>query len=72
MVINALKVFDIVYVMTNGNYNTDVIANQMYKQLFVARDNGRASAIAVVLLLTIIPVMIANINRYRAQAGGRK
>lgn len=72
MAINALKVFDIVYVMTNGNYNTDVIANQMYKQLFITRDGGRASAIAVVLLLTIIPVMIANINRYRAQAGGKQ
>lgn len=72
MVINALKVFDIVYVMTNGNYNTDVIANQMYKQLFTVRHSGRASAIAVVLLLAIIPVMIANINRYRAQAGGKQ
>jgi alpha-glucoside transport system permease protein len=70
MVINALKVFDIVYVMTNGNYNTDVIANQMYKQLFITRDLGRASAIAIVLLLAIIPVMIVNIRRYRAQMGG--
>ena len=69
MVINALKVFDIVYVMTNGNYNTDVIANQMYKQLFITRDLGRASAIAMVLLLAIIPVMIVNIRRYREQMG---
>jgi alpha-glucoside transport system permease protein len=72
MVINALKVFDIVYVMTNGNYNTDVIANQMYKQLFINRDLGRASAIAIVLLLAIIPVMIVNIRRYRAQTGGAR
>lgn len=67
MVINSLKVFDIVYVMTNGNFNTDVIANQMYKQLFISRDLGRASAIAVVLLLAIIPVMIINVRRFRAQ-----
>jgi len=70
MVINALKVFDIVYVMTNGNFNTDVIANQMYKQLFITRHNGQASAIAMVLLLAIIPVMIVNIRRYRTQSGG--
>ncbi len=67
MIINALKVFDIVYVMTNGNFNTDVIANQLYKQLFIARDTGRASAIAVVLLLTVLPVMIINIRRFRTQ-----
>lgn len=70
MVINALRIFDIVYVMTNGNYGTDVIANQMYKQLFLARDLGRASAIAVVLLVAIVPVMVMNVRRYRAQTGG--
>lgn len=70
MVINSLRIFDIVYVMTNGNFNTDVIANQMYKQLFVSRDLGRSSAIAVVLLLAVAPVMVLNVRRYRAQAGG--
>ncbi|RPI34511.1 MAG: sugar ABC transporter permease, partial [Chloroflexota bacterium] len=45
MIINVLKVFDIVYVMTNGNYNTEVIANRMYKELFNFRHNGRASAV---------------------------
>ena len=67
MVINALKAFDIVYVMTNGNFNTDVIANRMYKEMFIFNDFGRASAIAVVLLLAIIPVMLININRFKAQ-----
>ena len=50
MVIIALKAFDIVYVMTNGNFDTEVIANRMYKEMFNVRDFGRASAIAVVLL----------------------
>jgi alpha-glucoside transport system permease protein len=67
MVITALKAFDIVYVMTSGNYGTDVIANRMYTEMFNIRNFGRASAVAVVLLLTIIPVMIVNIRRFRAQ-----
>jgi alpha-glucoside transport system permease protein len=67
MVIFALKAFDIVYVMTNGNYGTDVLANQMYKVMFNARDFGRASAIAVVLLLAIVPVMLLNVSRFRQQ-----
>jgi alpha-glucoside transport system permease protein len=67
MIIYALKAFDIVYVMTNGNFNTDVIANRMYNEMFTYLDFGRASAIAVILLLAIIPVMLININRFRAQ-----
>jgi alpha-glucoside transport system permease protein len=67
MVIYALKAFDIVYVMTNGNFDTDVIANRMYKEMFNYQQFGRASAIAVVLLVAIVPVMLININRFRRQ-----
>jgi alpha-glucoside transport system permease protein len=67
MVIYALKAFDIVYVMTNGNFDTDVIANRMYKEMFNFQQFGRASAIAVVLLAAIVPVMLININRFRRQ-----
>jgi len=67
MIINALKAFDIVYVMTNGNFNTDVIANRMYKEMFNFNNFGRASAIAVVLLLAIIPVMLFNVRRFKEQ-----
>jgi alpha-glucoside transport system permease protein len=70
MVIFALKAFDIVYVMTNGNFETDVIANRMYKEMFNVRDFGRASAIAVVLLAAIAPVMVVNVRRFhRGQSG---
>lgn len=65
LMINVLKVFDIVYVMTNGNLGTDVIANRMYKEMFNYNDNGVASAIAVFLLVCIVPVMIVNIKRFR-------
>lgn len=71
VVITSLKAFDIVYVMTNGNYNTDVIANRMYKEMFNIRDFGHASAIAVVLLAAIVPVMLFNLQRFRAQEATR-
>ncbi len=67
MVINVLKVFDIVYVMTGGNYGTDVIANRMYKEMYINFNTGQATAIAIVLILVIIPAMIYNIQRFRAQ-----
>jgi len=66
MVITALKAFDVVYVMTSGNFDTQVVAVQMIKQI-TAGNSGRASAIAIVLLLAIIPVMAFNIRRFRAQ-----
>jgi alpha-glucoside transport system permease protein len=67
MVINALKAFDIVYVMTSGNYGTDVMANQMYKQMFLFDNFGVASAVAVVLLIAIVPIMLINVRRFRIQ-----
>jgi len=67
MTINVLKVFDIVYVMTNGNFDTEVIANRMYKEMFIFRNYGRASSIAVLLLLFIIPMIFVNIRRFREQ-----
>ncbi|MDP3178047.1 MAG: sugar ABC transporter permease [Spirochaetaceae bacterium] len=65
LMINVLKVFDIVYVMTNGNLGTDVIANRMYKEMFNYHDFGAASAIAVFLLACIVPVMVVNVRRAR-------
>lgn len=67
MFINVLKVFDIVYVMTNGGFSTEVIANRMYKEMFIFRNYGRASSIAILLLLFIIPMIIINIQRFREQ-----
>ncbi len=67
MIINVLKVFDIVYVMTFGEFGTEVLANRMYKEMFQFRHFGRASAIAVILLLAIVPVMLVNIRRFQEQ-----
>ncbi|MEW6566600.1 MAG: sugar ABC transporter permease [Chloroflexota bacterium] len=67
VIITALKAFDIVFVLTNGTRDTEVIANRMYKEMFSFLNFGRASAIAVILLMAIIPVMVANIRRFQAQ-----
>lgn len=67
MIILVLKVFDIVFVMTGGNQGTEVIASRMIKEMFNFRNFGRGSAIAVILLLLIVPVMISNIRRFGAQ-----
>ena len=67
IIITALKTFDIVYTMTNGNFETEVVANRMIKEMFQNGNLGRASAIAVILLLAIIPVMAINVRRFRAQ-----
>jgi alpha-glucoside transport system permease protein len=66
LVIFALKAFDVVYAMTNGNYHTDVLANRMYQLLYNSGDFGGASAVAVILLLTVIPVLIFNLRQFRA------
>lgn len=71
MVINVLKIFDIVYVMTGGNYGTEVIANRLYTEMYKSYQPGRASAIAVVLILVIIPAMIMNIRRFNEQEATR-
>jgi alpha-glucoside transport system permease protein len=71
MIITSLKTFDIVYTLTNGNYDTEVIANLMVKEMFTFGDFGRASAVAVVLLVAIIPIMAFNIRQFRAQESVR-
>jgi alpha-glucoside transport system permease protein len=67
IVITALKSFDIVFTLTNGAFGTDVIARKMYEQMFTVQHFGRASAVAIVLLVAIIPFMAVNIRRFREQ-----
>ena len=65
VLIVVLKVFDIVYVMTNGRNNTDVIANLFFRKLFTDEQAGQASAVVVVLLLLVLPVVFYQIRSYR-------
>jgi glucose/mannose transport system permease protein len=71
MVINVLKLFDLVYVMTGGNFKTDVIANRMYTEINTNYNVGRGTAVAVILVLAIIPFVYFNIRRFLAQESMR-
>jgi alpha-glucoside transport system permease protein len=65
IVIFTLKIFDVVWVMTGGQFGTHVIATQFYRQSFTNRNSGFGSAIAIVLLFTVVPVMIYNLRQFR-------
>jgi alpha-glucoside transport system permease protein len=67
MVINVLKVFDIVWVMTGGRDGTEVIAERMIRWAFSFRNAGQGAAIAVMLFVLVLPVMVWNIQRFRAE-----
>ena len=68
--IAILKVFDIVYVMTGGNHETEVMANRMFSEMFVFGNFGRAAAIAVIIFLLVVPIMVVNIRNLRRQGIG--
>ncbi|MFC3628823.1 carbohydrate ABC transporter permease [Paracoccus angustae] len=64
----VLKVFDIVFVMTNGQWGTQVLANLMYDWMFRGTpDYGRGSAIAIILMILVTPIMIWNIVNARRE-----
>lgn len=65
VLIMVLKVFDIVFVMTNGQFETEVIANRMFREMFTFRHFGRGSALAIILFLAVIPIMIYNVRSFR-------
>jgi len=65
IIIFTLKIFDVVWVMTGGQFGTEVIATQFYRTSFNARNAGLGSAIAIVLFVAVIPVMIYNLRRFR-------
>ncbi len=67
IVIFTLKIFDIVWVMTGAQFSTQVIATQFYREYFTAQNAGYGSAIAIVLLIAVIPVMIYNLRQLRQQ-----
>ncbi|MBM7503463.1 carbohydrate ABC transporter permease [Agromyces aurantiacus] len=65
--IATLKVFDIVRTMTAGNFNTSIVANEMYTQAFRASEVGRGSALALVLFILVLPIVLYNVNILRKQ-----
>ncbi|MEI2732288.1 MAG: sugar ABC transporter permease [Dermatophilaceae bacterium] len=71
VLITVLKVFDIVYVLTNGNYRTNVIANLFFNKMFADSEAGVASAIVVILLLAILPVLVYQVKQFRDAEASR-
>jgi alpha-glucoside transport system permease protein len=69
LTINVIKLFDVIYVLTRGGPGTssEVIATQMYDELFQNGEGGYAAAIAVVMLLLVLPLMAYNISRFRTE-----
>lgn len=61
----VLKVFDIVLAMTNGQWGSQVLANLMFDWMFRANDYGRASTVALVIMIMVTPIMVWNIKNAR-------
>jgi alpha-glucoside transport system permease protein len=67
----VLKIFDIIYVTTNGRADTNVIANLFFQEIFRTGDNGVASAIVVILLISVTPVLIYQVRHFRREEANR-
>jgi alpha-glucoside transport system permease protein len=69
LTINVIKLFDVIYVLSRGGpgNSSEVIATQMFDELFQNGEGGYAAAIAVVMLLLVIPLMVWNISRFRSE-----
>lgn len=65
----VLKIFDIVWVMTSGDFGTHIVASRMYEETFIFRNFGRGSALAVFLFIIVIPFMVRNVRQMRENRG---
>ncbi len=71
VLIGVMKVFDIVYVTTNGAFNTDVIGRRFYDEMFTQGNSGYASTIVVILMIAIIPILVYQVRQFRLQEAAR-
>src|SRR5262249_17047427 len=65
--IAVMKIFDVVYVMTNGNFNTNVVGLEFFNQLFTNFNYGTSSAIVVLLMVATIPIMFYQVRHFKAE-----
>jgi alpha-glucoside transport system permease protein len=65
--ITVMKIFDIVYVTTGGSFNTDVLGNQFWTQISTFFNYGAASAIVVILMIAVIPIMWYQVRHFRSE-----
>ncbi len=68
LVVLVMKVFDIVKVVTNGNFGTQVLANNMYDEAFKFANRGLGAALAMIIFFSVLPVMYYNIRKMRREA----
>ncbi len=68
--IAVMKIFDIVYAMTNGNFNTNVVGNEFLNQLLTNFNNGAAGAIVVMLMIAVIPIMAYQVRHFKREEAG--
>lgn len=71
VLIGTMKTADIVYVMTNGNFETNIVGAAFFVEMFKNMENGRAAAIVVMLMVAIIPVMIYQVRQFKEQEANR-
>lgn len=67
LIVTVMKVFDIVKVVTNGQFDTQVLANDMYQKAFADGNTGRGAALAMLIFVSVLPVMIYNIRRMQRE-----
>jgi alpha-glucoside transport system permease protein len=68
--IGVMKIFDIVYVMTGGNHQTGVLGMEFFDR-FTQVNYGSASAIVIILMIAIIPIMIFQVRQFRREEAMR-
>jgi alpha-glucoside transport system permease protein len=71
VMIATLKVFDIVFTITNGNYNTDILSRKLYSDLFTTNQVSRGSALAVILFICVLPLVAYNVRQLRKDRATR-
>ena len=68
LIVLVMKVYDIVKVMTNGNFDTEVLANNMFREAFLNLDYGLGAALAMLIFVSVLPIMVLNIRRMQKEA----
>jgi alpha-glucoside transport system permease protein len=67
LLIQSLKIFDLIFVMTGGRFYTDVVATLFYRESFVFQDFGVGAALAVILLIAVVPGLVLGIRRFQLE-----
>jgi ABC-type sugar transport system permease subunit len=68
LIVLVMKVFDIVKVTTNGQFDTQVLANNMFDEAFNSRNIGLGAALAMLIFLSVLPVMYSNVRRMQKES----